>query len=104
MRQGRHSETLRRERPPRLRRLLRLRDIFLMAQPPLLCKEGNKPLVSGGGLVVEDDIRIKKIVRDLLIECDDEQSFGAALVALGVVKPGTASYEQALAAWRASRK
>ena len=52
----------------------------------------------------EERRRIKKIVRELLVECDDEQSFGTALVALGVVKPETASYEQALAAWRASRK
>jgi hypothetical protein len=29
--------------PPRLRPLRLLRDIFLMAQPPLLEKEGNKP-------------------------------------------------------------
>jgi hypothetical protein len=31
----------------------------------------------------EERRRIKKIVKDLLVECDDEQSFGAALVALG---------------------
>ena len=52
--QGTHSETFRWERPLRLRRLLGLRDIFLMAQPPLLCKvckEGNKPPVSGTGLM-----------------------------------------------------
>ena len=52
----------------------------------------------------EERRRIKKVVRELLRECDDEQSFGSALVALGVIKPGTASYEQALAAWRAFRK
>ena len=49
--QGRHSEMYRRERPPRLRRLLRLRDIFLIAQPPLLRKEGNKTPASAAGLV-----------------------------------------------------
>jgi hypothetical protein len=29
------------ERPPRLHETRMLRDIFLIAQPPLLCKEGN---------------------------------------------------------------
>jgi len=29
------------ERPPRLRETKMLRDIFWIAQPPLLCKEGN---------------------------------------------------------------
>src|SRR5215475_783062 len=35
-----HTGTLTCERPPRLRRLRRLRGIFLMAQPPLLTRRG----------------------------------------------------------------
>ena len=52
----------------------------------------------------EDRRRVQNVVRELLVECDDEESFGRALIALGVAEPGTASYEQALDAWRDFRK
>src|SRR5262245_31635099 len=38
---GTHSWKMACERPPRRLRKRRLRDIFLMSRPPLLCKEGN---------------------------------------------------------------
>ena len=52
----------------------------------------------------EERRKIKKQVSELLIECDDEEIFGRTLISLGVVEPGTASYEQALSAWRDFRK
>ena len=46
--QGRHSEGFRRGRPPRLRRLRRLRGIFLVAQPPLLGKPSQGGALHNG--------------------------------------------------------
>ena len=36
-----HSRNVACERPPRLRPFVASRHFFLLAQPPLLCKEGN---------------------------------------------------------------